>query len=41
MKGKRETDPFDQAFYEHLGHISDLESLTILNTTAQNDWLIR
>lgn len=40
IKGKRETDPFDQAFYEHLGHISDLESLTILNTTAQNDWLI-
>ena len=40
VKGKRETDPFDQAFYEHLGHVSDLESLTILNTTAQNDWLI-
>lgn len=40
VKAKRETDPFNQAFYVHLSQIRDLESLTILNTTAQNDWLI-
>lgn len=40
VKGKRESDPFNQDFYEHLSHISDLEALTILNTTAENDWLI-
>src|SRR5580704_10951834 len=40
IKAKREVDPFDHAFYEHLGHITDLESLTILNTTASNDDLI-
>lgn len=37
VKGKREVDPFDHAFYEHLGHITDLESLTILNTTSTNE----
>jgi hypothetical protein len=37
IKGKREVDPFDHAFYEHLGHITDLESLTILNTGASNE----
>ena len=40
IKGKRETDPFDHAFYEHLGQIADLQSLTILNTSAHNDDLI-
>lgn len=40
IKGKRESDPFDRAFYEHLGHLTDLEALTILNTTAQNEDLI-
>lgn len=40
IKGKRESDPFDHAFYEHLGQLTDLESLTILNTTVQNDDLI-
>ena len=39
IKAKRETDPFDQAFYEHLGNITELQSLQILHTTAQNDWL--
>jgi hypothetical protein len=39
VKAKRETDPFDQAFYEDLSHISGLESLIILHTTAQNGWL--
>ncbi|HEV7403848.1 MAG TPA: G protein-coupled receptor LGR4 [Chthoniobacteraceae bacterium] len=37
IKGKRKVDPFDHAFYEHLGHITDLESLTILNTSASNE----
>ncbi|MEZ0264982.1 MAG: G protein-coupled receptor LGR4, partial [Phycisphaerae bacterium] len=36
VKGKRTTDPFDHAFYEHVGEITDLESLTIINTTAQD-----
>ena len=40
IKGKREVDPFDHAFYEHVGEIADLESLTILNTTAQNADLV-
>jgi len=40
IKGKRTEDPFDHAFYEHLGEISDLESFTILNTTAHNEDLI-
>lgn len=40
IKGKRETDPFDHAFYEHLGQIPDIESLTILHTTAQNADLV-
>ena len=39
IKAKRETDPFNQAFYEHLGHITGLELLTIINTTAENAWL--
>lgn len=40
IKAKRETDPFDHAFYEHLGQITDLESLAILHTTAQNADLV-
>ena len=40
IKAKREIDPFNQAFYEHLGHVADLEFLTIINTTAENAWLV-
>lgn len=40
IKEKRKTDPFDKAFYEHLGRLGGLESLTIINTTAENDWLV-
>ena len=40
IKAKRETDPFDHTFYEHLGKITDLESLTILHTTAHNEDLL-
>ena len=40
IKAKRETDPFNLEFYEHLGHLTDLEFLTIINTTAENAWLV-
>lgn len=40
IKAKREIDPFNQAFYEHLGQVTDLEFLTIINTTAENAWLV-
>ncbi len=40
IKAKREVDPFDHAFYEHLGQIPEIESLVILHTTAQNDDLV-
>lgn len=39
VKQKRETDPFDREFYEHLGEIPELESLVIIHTTCENDWL--
>lgn len=39
IKAKREVDPFDEGFYQHLGGIPDVQALTIINTTAQNDWL--
>jgi hypothetical protein len=39
VKQKRETDPFDAAFYEHLGEIPELESLVILHTNCENAWL--
>lgn len=40
IKAKREVDPFDEAFYQHLGSIPDVQALTIINTTAQNAWLV-
>jgi hypothetical protein len=40
IKAKREVDPFDHAFYVELGQIPEIESLTILNTTATNEDLI-
>lgn len=39
VKGKLAVDPFDQTFYDHLGEITHLESLSILHTTARNDCL--
>lgn len=39
IKAKREVDPFDETFYQHLGSIPDVQMLTIINTTAQNAWL--
>lgn len=40
IKEKRKTDPFDQAFYERLGKLTAIENLIIINTTAENDWLV-
>lgn len=39
VKQKREVDPFDKEFYEHLGEIPELESLVIIHTNCENDWL--
>jgi hypothetical protein len=39
VKAKRETDPFDQAFYEDVGRLAGLEDLQIMHTVCQNEWL--
>ncbi len=36
---KRTNDPYDAAFFEHLGHIPTLESLNIISTKADDDWI--
>jgi hypothetical protein len=36
---QRKTDPYDAAFFEHLGHISDLESVNIIATKCSDDWI--
>lgn len=35
----RKDDPYDAAFFEHLGHISTLESLNIIATKANDEWI--
>ena len=35
----RKVDPYDAAFFEHLGHITALESLNIIATKLNDDWL--
>jgi hypothetical protein len=35
----RKNDPYDAAFFEHLGHIPALESLNIIATKASDDWI--
>lgn len=35
----RKFDPFDAAFFEHLGHIAALESLNIISTQANDQWI--
>lgn len=35
----RTEDPYDAAFFEHLGHISTLESLNIISTKANDEWI--
>jgi hypothetical protein len=39
IKEKRTTDPFDQTFYEDLARVPGLETINIINTTAENAWL--
>jgi hypothetical protein len=36
---KRENDPYDAAFFEHLGHITTLESLNIISTKFSDEWM--
>ncbi len=35
----RESDPYDAAFFEHLGHITTLESLNVISTKANDEWI--
>lgn len=36
---KRTVDPYDAAFFEHLSHITALESLYIISTKANDEWI--
>ena len=35
----RKIDPYDAAFFEHLGHIKTLESLNIIATKLSDEWI--
>jgi hypothetical protein len=35
----RNDDPYDAAFFEHLGHISTLESLNVISTKFNDEWM--
>lgn len=35
----RKDDPYDAAFFEHLGHITTLESLNVISTKANDGWI--
>lgn len=35
----RKEDPYDTAFFEHLGHLSTLESLNVISTKAGDAWI--
>ena len=35
----RASDPYDAAFFEHLGHITTLESLNVISTKANDEWI--
>lgn len=35
----RKEDPFDAAFFEHLGHITTLESLNVISTKFSDAWM--
>jgi hypothetical protein len=37
---RREVDPFDAAFFAHLGRMDSLESLTIIGTKCNDDWML-
>ncbi len=36
----RTVDPYDAAFFEHLGHIRTLESLNIISTKCNDEWIV-
>ncbi len=36
---KRADDPYDAAFFQHVGHITPLESLNIISTKFSDDWM--
>lgn len=36
---QRKDDPYDAAFFEHLGHITTLESLNVISTKANDEWI--
>ena len=36
---QRKVDPYDAAFFEHLSHITALESLYIISTKANDEWI--
>jgi len=36
---KRTADPYDEAFFEHLGHITTLESLNVISTKFSDAWM--
>ena len=36
---KRENDPYDAAFFEHVGHLTALESLNVISTKFNDDWM--
>ena len=35
----RKIDPYDAAFFEHLGHITALESLNVVSTKFNDAWM--
>src|SRR5881394_3217497 len=35
----RAEDPYDASFFEHLGHVTTLESLNIISTKFNDDWM--
>jgi len=35
----RKDDPYDAAFFEHLGHITSLESLNVISTKFSDEWM--
>jgi hypothetical protein len=35
----RKEDPYDAAFFEHLGHVTTLESLNVISTKADDEWI--
>jgi hypothetical protein len=36
---KRANDPYDAAFFEHLGHVTTLESLNVISTKFNDEWM--